>query len=262
MPKDIRVLLIENDPYARDLMALLLTRDWRTRVVAEIADPSRLSQYLSQPDTKIDVVILDAEPSTASGLPYELAKMTQTLTPAPAVIYMASQINHDTLDQFLTARSGGYILKSELFYGLASAAALAADGNCVISPGIEQKLGSVDFPEHTYILDGRTMLERFTPRERELVRFKLIFNLSTRDLVDELVLSASWISEMMSIIYQKLGLRDILSGSESLEDYFNDEVVLAHSREILSSNHSSTRKAPWMATLAFHLLTVPEIQKI
>ena len=38
MAKDIQVLIIEDDPYARDLMTLLLTRDWRTHVIGEIAD--------------------------------------------------------------------------------------------------------------------------------------------------------------------------------------------------------------------------------
>ena len=38
MAKDIQVLIIEDDPYARDLMTLLLTRDWRTHVIGEIAN--------------------------------------------------------------------------------------------------------------------------------------------------------------------------------------------------------------------------------
>jgi len=260
--KDIRVLLIEDDPYARDLMALLLTRDWRTRVVAEVANQGGLARYLARHDTKIDVVVLDAEIPEAPELPYALADMTQTLTPAPAIIYTAAQENHHTLDRFLAVARGGYILKGELLYGLASAIAFVAAGHCVVTPGIEHKTVSVDFPESTFVLDGREMLASFTPRERELVRLALIFNLSTRDMADELVLSAGWISEMMSSIYQKLGLRDILSGSNPLEDYFNDEAVLAHSREILKINEGRGRKAPWMATLAFHLLTVPDIRKI
>ena len=33
MLRDIHVILIEDDLYARDYMAILLRRDWRTRVV-------------------------------------------------------------------------------------------------------------------------------------------------------------------------------------------------------------------------------------
>ena len=45
MAKDIQVLIIEDDPYARDLMALLLTRDWRTRVIGEIANEHELRDF-------------------------------------------------------------------------------------------------------------------------------------------------------------------------------------------------------------------------
>ena len=42
MPKDIRVLIVEDDPYARDMMSLGLTRDWRTRVVGEVPNKGDL----------------------------------------------------------------------------------------------------------------------------------------------------------------------------------------------------------------------------
>jgi len=45
MAKDIQVLIIEDDPYARDLMTLLLTRDWRTHVVGEIQGQHELHDF-------------------------------------------------------------------------------------------------------------------------------------------------------------------------------------------------------------------------
>lgn len=36
MPKDIRVMIIEPFDFSRHWMALLLARDWRTRVVGEM----------------------------------------------------------------------------------------------------------------------------------------------------------------------------------------------------------------------------------
>jgi len=67
MHKDIPVLLNENDPYARDLMALLLTRDWRTRVVVDLSDrmkhlPSQLSG--DHDNALKDLKITEAEAST------------------------------------------------------------------------------------------------------------------------------------------------------------------------------------------------------
>ncbi len=262
MYKDIRVLLVEDDPYARDLMALLLTRDWRTRVVATVTDQQGLSRFLAQHDAKVDVVVMDTEIPEAPELAFELAEMTQSLFAEPAILYTATKSSPRTVEQLFSAARGGYILKGELFYGLAPAIAMIAAGKLVITPGIAQYVMPTVYPDDVYVLDGREMLGRFTHREGELVRLGLIFNLSTRDMADELVLSAGWISEIMSSVYQKLGVRDILSGDMPLEYYFEDEAILAHCREILKNNDKKGRKAPWMATLAFHLLTMPDIQKI
>jgi len=35
MQKELNVIIVEDDPYARDFMSMLLRRDWRTRVVGE-----------------------------------------------------------------------------------------------------------------------------------------------------------------------------------------------------------------------------------
>jgi len=61
MQKDIRVLIVEDDPYARDLMSLLLTRDWRTRVIGEATGKQELIDFLDQPGTNVDILILDTE---------------------------------------------------------------------------------------------------------------------------------------------------------------------------------------------------------
>jgi len=260
--KDIRVLLVEDDCYARDLMALLLTRDWRTRVVAAVTDRQELSLYLAKHDAKVDVVVMDIEIPDEPELAFKLAEMTQSLALAPAILYTATKSSPQTAERLMASARGSYVLKGELFYGLASAIAMVVAGHRVITPGIERWVNSWEIRDSMYVFDGREMLARFTPREREMVRLGLIYNLSTRDIADELVLSAGWVSEIMSIIYQKLGMRDILSGYTPLENYFIDEAVLAHCKKILNSNENKGPKAPWMATLAFHLLTMPDIQKI
>ncbi len=262
MPKDIRVLIIEDDPFARDLMALLLTRDWRTRVIGEVSDAVELDEFLSSGDAKIDVVILDTEIPGAPELPFELAALTQAMPAPPGLLFTATQPQVRPADQLVMQGSGGYVLKSELLYALASAVSLVKAGHCVITPGIQNVLKHKSFPGETHVLDGRKRWAVFTPREQEIIRLAMIFNLAIRDMADELVLSPGWVSEIVSTIYMKLGLREILTGDVPLEEFFSDEIVLAHCREIARRGKSSEklRKAPWMSTLAFHLLTLPEIK--
>jgi DNA-binding NarL/FixJ family response regulator len=265
--KDIRVLIIEDDPYAQDLMSLLLTRDWRTRVVAEVSDRAELENFLAQGNPRIDVIVLDTEMPGNPELPFELAAMTQGLPLHPKVLYTATKSARPAVEKILQAGCGGFVLKSELLYALGAAVSLVADGQCVITPGIQGILLGFDYPSGVHVLDGRKQWVAFTPREREIIRLAMIFNLAIRDMADELVLSAGWVSEVVSMIYLKLGLREILTGEAALEDYFSDENVLAHCRAITQRGETAAgdkklRKAPWMSTLAFHLLTIPEVEVI
>lgn len=267
MAKDIRVLIIEDDHYALDLMTLLLTRDWRTRVVGEVSSKAELDQFLAGGDARIDVVILDVEIPSKPELPFELAAIAQKLPTHPKVLYTATKTVSEPIDEILKTGCGGFVLKNELLYALASAVSLVAAGKCVITPGLEGLISGYDYPSNVRVLDGRKQWSAFTPREREVIRLAMIFNLAIRDMADELVLSPGWVSEVVSMIYLKLGLREILTGESALEDYFEDETVLAHCRAITRRGESAAgdkklRKAPWMSTLAFHLLTIPEVRAI
>jgi DNA-binding NarL/FixJ family response regulator len=264
MPKDIRVLIIEDDPYARDLMSLLLTRDWRTRVVGEFDCESDLHLFLNDEIQSVDVVVLDTEIPGEPGIPSRLAAITQRAAQPPHILYTGTLANRDILEQVTSGNCNGYVLKQDILYALGAAVAFAASGNCVITPGIKQVAGRYAFPNGTLILDGRRLTSKFSRRENELIRLGIIFNLAIRDIADELVLGAGWVSEITSTIYRKLGLREILTGEVPLDMYFTDEAVLAHCQEITKRATSNQpggklRKAPWMSTLAFHLLTVPEI---
>ncbi len=265
MHKDIRVLIVEDDPFARDLMSLLLTRDWRTRVIGEATDKKGLVDFLSQGDSKVDVVVLDTEIPGSPILPFELAAMTQEMSTSPAILYTGTKASLEPLKQILKAGRGGYVLKGELLYALGAAVAEICKGHFVITPGVQNVIDDASLPSGLRIMDGRKKWSAFTPREREVIRLAMIFNLAIRDMADELVLSPGWVSELVSTIYLKLGLREILTGEAALENYFTDEAVLEHCREITKRGEAvegerKLRKAPWMSTLAFHLLTIPEVK--
>jgi hypothetical protein len=45
MQKELNVIIVEDDPYARDFMSMLLRRDWRTQVVGEFSSLSGYGIY-------------------------------------------------------------------------------------------------------------------------------------------------------------------------------------------------------------------------
>ena len=61
MLDEVWVLVVEDDPYARDLMVMMLTRDWRTRVVAETTDEQSVATVLQDSTKRVDIILLDTE---------------------------------------------------------------------------------------------------------------------------------------------------------------------------------------------------------
>jgi DNA-binding NarL/FixJ family response regulator len=269
MPKDIRVLIIENDPYARDMIAMLLTRDWRTRIVGELGANSKatLINLLSQPSARIDVIIVDTEEPGNPDWPVEIAQFCNNRSAAQrsTLLYTCTQPDARMLTRLQNERFGGYLVKGEILYSIAAAVSAAYFGKVVITPGVQGLINFSNHSKRTLVLNGAQPVAKFTHREADLVRLGILFNLPQRDIADELVVSTDFVAEVMSNIYEKLGLHGILSGEHSLEDYFDDENLLLHYRSVLKgtgvTGGKRPRKAPWMTTMAFHLLTAPQKQE-
>ena len=61
MPKDIRVLVVSEDPFVRNWMAFLVVRDWRTRLIGEVEGKTALQVFLKNNTERADVVLIDSD---------------------------------------------------------------------------------------------------------------------------------------------------------------------------------------------------------
>ncbi len=264
MPKDIQVLVIEDDLYARDLMSMLLTRDWRTRVVGEVGSETEVKQFLSDPTHRIGAIVLDTEVPGDPDWPFRVAGYARQAGHRPAILCTATVPSPETLKRLLHDGFNGYLLKREMGYGLAAGIALAIkQARWVTTRGVYQMAlrERIPLPENVSTIDGTKPVANLTPREAEIARLAILFNHPHRDLSDELVIRADQVSKHVSSVYTKLGLDEIMSGEIGTEVFFQDPLVLKHFQDILNrvGGSKSVRKTADMATLAFHLLTVPEI---
>lgn len=248
-------------------MTLFLTRDWRTRVIGEAGSESDVKRILNEPFQKVHAIVLDTEVPKDSEWPFRVAKYAQEYRNPPIILCTATKPDPETLAELIKGHFGGYALKKEVGYALASAVAEATNRNkWIITPSI-YKLAlrlRIQLPENTIILDGTKPVTNLTPRESEIARLAILFNHPHRDLADELLIRADQVSKHVSNVYSKLGLDQIISGEMSPELFIQDKMVLQHFYGILDRVSSSNvkRKTTDMATLAFHLLTIPEIREI
>jgi DNA-binding NarL/FixJ family response regulator len=239
-------------------------------VIGETSNGKELERFFSGEGELIDVILLDTDLSWSREWNAKVVDLAQSLKKPPRVLYLGTNAEERILQQVAKAREfGGYALKGEILYALASGVAYIAEGKRVVTPGIKQLAleTRVQLPDDTLVLNGTKGIADFTKRESEIVRLGILFNLAQRDVADELVVSPEWVSEVVSNAYGKLGLREILSGEVTLETYFDDPAILARWHSVLGPEDDqigdgAPRKTPWMATLAYHLLTIPEVTEL
>ena len=264
MPKDLNVLLIEDDPFARDLMGMLMARDWRTRVIAEAGTEEEVRVLLGSRVQRFDALIVDTEVPGDADWPFRIAAIARGADSPPEVVFTGTRPSAGILEKVIAFKHGGYLMKPEIRYSLVSAVAFASKRDrFVITPSVyrEALQARTELPSPTFVLDGRQPTHNLTPREAEIARLAILFNHPHRELSDELLIRADQVAKHVSNVYTKLGLDQILSGEIAPEAFFEDRMILNRFREILDrvQANGARRKTADMATLAFHLLTVPEV---
>ncbi len=271
MIREVRVLLVEDDFYARSWMEMLLRRDWRTKVVGE-ADQVRglalLLQELRAGQTRVDLALIDTDILAAGGRLPEMLEMVARQLPQARVLLSGVRPNPGVAQAPGVGQFGGYVLKDEIRYALAWAVSLVVEGHFVLTPGVRDLFGPGNpLPAGSLVLDGRNPVANFSKRDADAARLAFMFSMERRDLADELEISEEYSYGLVSSLYEKMGLNDILKGEASPEQYFGSHpAVQAHIRETLESLRGKepggmAHKIKDKETLAFHLLTLPEIEE-
>lgn len=264
MYREIRVAIIEDDPYARDLMALLLWRDWRTRVVAEVAHPEDIYRVLEE--KKLNLILLNAdEPDNVSRLA-EAIQRSSAETDELKILCVATSPDRAALNRCLAAYFHGYLLRNEIAYALVWAVSLASLGQWVTTPSI---LGLADpFPINPVVIKDLPGFPGLTPQEAENARLGILFNLPRRSLAHEKVKTPDTIYEYISKAYDKLGMIETFSekGDMTVDDLFSDRPVLLKYFRLdleyiweMAHTRKGKKSFAEKETFAFHLLTIPEI---
>lgn len=261
MNKDILVTLLEDDVFSRNWMALLMVRDWRTRLVGEFSTRSDLYHFLETSFQPFDILILDVD---LFGEDFTIANIGDVLLQRKnqaRILLTGIQPEERIIQQIRHERVCGYILKHEVGYSLSWIIAFVYDGSWVFTPGTMDLAVKMNapLPSNKLLVDGRKQLPGFTEHESEVARLAFIFSLGRRDLADELKISEQWSYGLVSELYEKMGLSDIISGEVDLFSYIGENPIIRSHFEEIMEQLGTSKKARDLETLAYHILTMPEI---
>ena len=281
MEKVIRVLIVEDDFFARNSIELLLRRDWRTKVIGVAKNSAELYTILNDlngPYMQADVIIIDTD------IPNNREWLTQVLDylnnygNESSILFTGVEPNARVIALLRHQKCVGYVLKDEIRFSIASAVSRAITTSLVITPGIHEsieKLKNVKPPKGTLIMDGREPFFELSETDVERARMSFIFSMERTEFADETGLDESYSYGVVSDLFEKIGLNGFLNGDFEPKTIFGDDpIVLKHFQDAIETVQFARKKAkdqvkePRMPrikekeSLAFHLLTYPQVQEI
>ena len=262
MSKDILVSIMSDDLFARNWMSLLVVRDWRTRLVTEMncqADPFAL---LAQNEQRCDFLVVDLDTlSTNPSLISTLNNQDDAKKPLK-IIGISSRVESRFLSRIKPELLAGYLIKDEIGNALGWAITFAADYKLVFTPSTSNLVFdlALDLSRKKVILRKRIQ-EGITDHQKEIARMAIIYSVGRRDLADELKISDQWSYGMVSELYEKLGVADLVSGEETSLLLLQDDPKITRKLDKIIKDLGTGKKARDLETLAFHLLTMPVIEE-
>ncbi len=266
MPKtEFLIAIVEDDPFSRNWMALLAARDWRTRLAGEFDEPLKIIPLLHKKAAYVDLILMDTDiPGGEDWIP-EILGVISGMPHPPAILCTGVRPNPEVLGRLSHPCFVGYIIKSEISFSLAWAIDLAMNGKWVITEGVRSLASAMRFalPHPCVVLDGRkTLQSTLSKRQADVSRLAFLFSMERKELADELGIVEDWSYGLVSQIYEQLGVKDILTDDEEMRSYFADQpLIRAHVEKIREEGKGSI-KAHDLETLAFHIITLPEIVEV
>lgn len=262
MNRDILVTILEDDFFSRNWMTLLLVRDWRTRVVGEVASQAEFPDYLKENKNRIDVLVVDTDVFQGDFILDEIWQHLKGNNQNPKVLLTGVRPNEKVIKQIDCEKACGYILKHEIGISFNWAITFCYEGNFILTPSTHDVFSRATIPsmkQRPLVLDGRKTIPGFTDREKEVAKLAFVFSLGRKDLADELKISEQWSYGLVSELYEKMGLGEILSGEIDPKEFWgNNQIIQSHFVEIVKALGSS-QKAKDLEILAYHLMTMPNI---
>ena len=260
MAKDILVSILSDDLFSLNWMSMLIVRDWRTRVFTEGGLISPMDAEDTESIQYVDVVVADLDSFVQNTNLYSNLNQYLVENPSLIVIGVGSRIEPLFFQRIPAENIGGYLIKSEISSSLGWAVSFAFEGSLVFTPGAHQAAFTLGYSSKKPVRVVKSRIyPGMTDRQSEIARLAIIFSVGRRDLADELKISDQWSYGVVSELYEKLGLNELAQDKDAIIAYlYDDPVIKVHMDEILAELGTS-KKAKDLETLAFHILTLPEI---
>lgn len=193
---NLKVIVIDDHTLFREGIESLLTLRG-IEVVASLGDGEKGIELARR--LRPDAVLLDVRMPGMDGISV-LGRLKESGVPAPVIILTTSRNEKDLADA-MKGGARGYFLKDMEPDELVTALREVIAGNKIVAPGMKEAYARVSLA-----LDEPDLLEKLTPREREILHF-LAEGQSNKMIANSLGISDGTVKLHVKSILKKLGAR-------------------------------------------------------
>ena len=195
-----RLMVVDDHPVFRDGLAALLASLDDMEVVAVASDGPEALALLA--DHEVDVVLMDLNLTTVSGV--DVTAQVTARAHAPAVLVVTMVDDDDTVVAALRAGARGYVLKGATGAEIAAAVRTVSAGGAVFGAGVATQILTMNRSRPQLPLPASDGL---TDREREVLAL-IAEGSSNAQIARALGLSVKTVQNYVSRILDKLQVAD------------------------------------------------------
>ncbi|MCQ6558195.1 response regulator transcription factor [Paenibacillus mendelii] len=215
----ITVLIVDDDPFIRESLKLILDIEPDLTVVGTCGDGEEAFAFASQ--QAVDVVLMDIRMPVCGGV--EGTRKLKSLKKPPAVLMLTTFDDDDHITDAIRSGANGYLLKNVPPSRIVSGIKTIYEGSMLMHPDIARKLAglvgtaaaaapaeaasSLSADETAAARDHALSALGLTQAERHVIRL-IADGQSNKEIAGNLFLSEGTVKNNITVILGKLGLRD------------------------------------------------------
>lgn len=188
----MKLLIVDDDPLVCKSLQLLLGKESDFDVIGVAANGQEAIELCRlQPD----VILMDIQMPVLDGI--ESTRIIKQEFPSIAIMMLTTFQDERNIRLALKAGAEGYLLKSSSIDNMADQIRALASKTSILDPDVLKAL----------IEPSREDIDGLTERERDIVE-RIAQGLSNKEIGEQLYLSVGTVRNMLSVILDKLELRD------------------------------------------------------